>query len=47
MTKEEKLNAKELKRLLKKLNKDKMPTMMYRANDNNKKSKREDDVNPW
>jgi hypothetical protein len=47
MTKEEKLNAKELKRLLKKLNKDKMPIMMYRANYNNKKIKREDDVNPW
>ncbi len=45
MTQEEKLTQKELKRLMKKLNDKKMPTMMYQASPENRGDR--DDKNPW
>jgi cell division protein YceG involved in septum cleavage len=46
MSKEEKLKAKELKRLLKKMGGEKTPTMIYQMGEN-KKHKRDEDVKPW
>jgi len=46
MSKEDKLKAKELKRLMKKMQKGKTPTMMYQMN-TNKKSKQKSTINPW
>jgi len=45
MTPKEKLTQKELKRLMKKLNDKKMPTMMYQTSP--KKRKERDNANPW
>jgi Ca-activated chloride channel family protein len=46
MSKEEKLKAQELKRLLKKMGQKKTPTMIYQMG-SPKKGPRRDDVNPW
>jgi Ca-activated chloride channel family protein len=46
MSKEEKLKAQELKRLLKKMGQKKTPTMIYQMGSPNKGPRR-DDVNPW
>ena len=45
MTQKEKLTQKELKRLMKKLNDKKMPTMMYQTSPENRGER--DDKNPW
>ena len=46
MTKEDKLKEQELKRLMKKMQKGKTPTMMYQMGQGNK-DKRDEGVNPW
>jgi len=46
MSKEEKLKAQELKRLLKKMGQKKTPTMIYQMG-NSKKAKRSEDAKPW
>ena len=46
MSKEDKLKEQELKRLMKKMQKGKTPTMMYQMGEG-KKVKRSDDVKPW
>jgi len=46
MSKEEKLKAQELKRLLKKMRKGKTPTMIYQMGEG-KKEERKGDINPW
>jgi len=40
------LKEQELKRLMKKMQKGKTPTMMYQMGDNNK-ARKDDDVKPW
>ncbi len=45
-SKEEKLKEQELKRLMKKMQKGKTPTMMYQMGDN-KQPRKDDDVKPW
>ena len=46
MSKEEKLQEQELKRLMKKMQKGKTPTMMYQMGEG-KKGQRSEDAKPW
>ena len=46
MSKEDKLKEQELKRLMKKMQKGKTPTMMYQMGEG-KKGQRQGDINPW